>query len=341
LGDTIRRSDQQLKTMIQSLEQNKPTLCTYNIGNYHWIIFAAIKDMKNKITVLYKDSQGRSNPTLQAKLQKINPTTTFQAHEGIEQTRGVDCGIFALENMKIMADQLISDRENFVRSFPKYDKFCSFVNAQALRKGAFANFFDDESKTQEQLANLDRAQRVGIRHHHQIEIKQIIHSLDDPCITIELSIPSDSLKSGYNYAYSFSFNSTEDDDSVLKKIESHLGVHISDCAVREQILKNGIRQKIILIPEQKVVGIHKQQKLDLSSVVVLSSSSNTTPPSTTTTTTSTTSITSLIHRYANPFNNNPSSGIFRYIDPKVNECLTSCVVYGTHYSRIIRRRLQK
>src|SRR5690348_15776769 len=45
-----------LKEVIGSLEKEKPTLCTYNLGNWHWVVFAAIKT-GDQITVLYKDSK--------------------------------------------------------------------------------------------------------------------------------------------------------------------------------------------------------------------------------------------------------------------------------------------
>ena len=40
-----------LRELVESLEETRLTLCIYNLGNWHWVIFATLM-ARNQITVL-------------------------------------------------------------------------------------------------------------------------------------------------------------------------------------------------------------------------------------------------------------------------------------------------
>jgi len=110
IGDG-RAIAQTLTELISSLNDNKPTLCIYNLGNWHWVALAALK-IHDEIYILYKDSKGARNEGLERQTQTIsstaNKTAKFIVNPENEQTSGVECGIFALRNMEIMARYIVA-----------------------------------------------------------------------------------------------------------------------------------------------------------------------------------------------------------------------------------------
>ena len=95
-----------LKKLINSLTEDKPTLCVYNLNNSHWVVFACLK-VNGKLTVLYKDSYGKSNKALAEKVEQVISGAEFISNTTTEQTDGVDCGFFAIKNMEILAQKII------------------------------------------------------------------------------------------------------------------------------------------------------------------------------------------------------------------------------------------
>ena len=131
--------DQALNELLISVNGDKPTLCVYNLGDSHWVTFAAIKK-DGGIVILYKDSLGASNQVFKEKIKGLSTGSklTFITNNRKEQTSGVDCGIFALKNMEIMASSLIDNKDSFIQEFQNFQNFCSLEDAKELRKGDFA-----------------------------------------------------------------------------------------------------------------------------------------------------------------------------------------------------------
>ncbi len=133
------RDSASAKPIISSLKENKPTICIYNLGNWHWVVFAAIKT-NDQITILYKDSKGATNSKFEYQLMELigGDKLTFIDNTEKEQTTGVDCGPFALANVRIMAQELSKNKEKFIDNFEDFEGFCSLKNADSLRRGEFA-----------------------------------------------------------------------------------------------------------------------------------------------------------------------------------------------------------
>jgi hypothetical protein len=164
--------------LIDSLDTLKPTLCIYNLGNYHWVTFAALKKPVG-IIVLYKDSLGNSNYSFEKQIQDIDGTTQVIAHSGREQISGAECGIFALQNMQIIANELVKDKDGFINNFPGFNDFCSLSKAKELRKNSFAKEFV-LGKEQEMSEELVKASKlIQLRSQHETEIGTIITTLKE------------------------------------------------------------------------------------------------------------------------------------------------------------------
>lgn len=165
-----------LKKLINSLAEDKPTLCVYNLNNSHWVVFAALK-VKDQIAILYKDSRGDKGQQLEEQIKAINSKAVFIAQTAKEQISGVDCGPFALENMRIMADQLKSNCDHFIESFRFFKGFCSLKHAQTLRKGKFAEQYVIGTSNEMAYAAMKAGKLQKIREHHSSEEVEIAKSL--------------------------------------------------------------------------------------------------------------------------------------------------------------------
>lgn len=139
------------KHLIDELKDNTPAFFIYNIGNNHWTCFTALREGKT-IKILYKDSQGddvdgrfkSSISSLEDQLRSLaieqNYSLEFLLHKTCEQTDGVDCGIFALANLRIMQDKIEHNRTKFVQNFAN-EQFCTLKKAQELRADEYAKCY--------------------------------------------------------------------------------------------------------------------------------------------------------------------------------------------------------
>lgn len=128
-----------IETLIQTLETtNKPTLGIYNLGGLHWVSLAVYK--RDLLTVvLYKDSYGIKNQALQQYCSEKG--YRFLSNDTCEQTSGVDCGIFALKNMEIFAQNLKNNEYDFYTRFKQYRGFCDLLLAQPLRLEGYSKLY--------------------------------------------------------------------------------------------------------------------------------------------------------------------------------------------------------
>lgn len=271
IGDDIA-IDHALSQLLNGLNADKPTLCVYNLGNFHWVSFAALKQ-KNNIVVLYKDSLGSNNPELEATIKQLSNSNEVQfiANTKIEQKYGVDCGIFALSNMHIMAEKLSSNKDVFIKGFQQFTGFCSLTDAEALRKGDFANQYvlGNLAEMAAESIKISKLQQLRMRHAPELEeikklletsgmfnsisikTREFVSSLAN-IITIEIqSIPDEDL-SNNQYRYNYRISLSHDlDIKFLENITSCLGL------TQENIIRD---KNFIVVSEGGLEGIKKVAK---------------------------------------------------------------------------------
>jgi len=101
----------------------------------------------------------------------------FIYNKKCEQSQGVDCGIFALKNMEIMAYQLLINSEAFIKGFQKFPGFCRLQAARELRREKFAELYLLGEYEAIRLQGLNKKKRALIREHHYPESEMIVRVL--------------------------------------------------------------------------------------------------------------------------------------------------------------------
>ncbi len=257
--------DNTLKELIQSLQSDKPTLCVYNIGDWHWVIFAALKESNNKTTILYKDSRGEYNKSLKEKIENIvNDSITFISNSNKEQTEGLDCGIFALQNMKIIAQQLSSNKKVFIDSFQDFTEFCSLKQARDLRSTEFAEKYKLGIENEGLQADVELQLLKEVRQQHQGEIEKLsellkkqafLATFESPiCVkalnsdgtidmnkaksTIAIEIGTNGINhsSNYHYRIYWSKDLQEHSKSLSEQVQNVLGLNAEDYTMKGNVI---------------------------------------------------------------------------------------------------------
>jgi hypothetical protein len=215
-----------LSALILSLDEHKPTLCIYNLGNWHWVSFAALK-INDEVYVLYKDSKGRVNKNFEKLITEIDEAARFITSTSCEQTWGVECGIFALKNMLIMAEQLQNSKEEFIKGFEEFTDFCSLELAQKLRAVDFAAEYVLSKYHEMNAADLHLSRLLQLRVQHNSEAGLIEQKLKEEealkaltiraldageeltntvnTITVEIATMWDTNPTDSNYLYGYRF----------------------------------------------------------------------------------------------------------------------------------------
>ena len=166
---------ERLEEIIGLAKSQKPVLCVYNISNVHWAAFSMVKGLSGQLIVLYKDSFGAQNTELVRILK--SKAAEFKFHPGAEQAGdSTSCGIFALENLRIMARELTSDKEKFIQDFER-QVFCSLATARAHRKGDFARFYVEGGQAFARNAAEQSEKARKLTAEHQAEAEQIAADL--------------------------------------------------------------------------------------------------------------------------------------------------------------------
>ena len=224
IGDG-RYVNQVLSTLVLSLDEHKPTLCVYNLGNWHWVSFAALK-INDEVYVLYKDSKGTVNKKFEKLITEIDGAARFITNTACEQTSGVECGIFALKNMLILAEQLQNNKEEFIKGFEEFKDFCSLELAQKLRAEDFAVEYVVSKYYEVNAAELHLSRLLQLRDKHTTEAKVIEQKLKEEelkeftiialdageeltdtvsTITVEIATMEDTDPTDNNYLYGYRF----------------------------------------------------------------------------------------------------------------------------------------
>ncbi len=168
---------QKLDEIFRDVDSGRPVLCVYNISNCHWASFCIVKRANGSIVTLYKDSFGKQDGDLVKLLTERSQE--IKCHLGTEQSGdGTSCGIFALQNVRIMARALKDDAESFINEF-KTRTFCSLDEAKQLRRGDFARFYSEgvEENERKEAEHAKKAHELALQH--EPEVNQIIACLRD------------------------------------------------------------------------------------------------------------------------------------------------------------------
>jgi hypothetical protein len=165
-----------LREAVAEARNKCASLGVYNVNGNHWVSFAIVNE-QNDTYLIYKDSFGNSNAELERKVKSIFPSMKFIFNKESEQISNSNCGIFALQNMKIIAEHLnviSSEKLKFIREFQHYKGFCKEAEACSLRKEDFAKEYILGKYNQVLIANFRNEVLHKIREYHHNELSEEI-----------------------------------------------------------------------------------------------------------------------------------------------------------------------
>ena len=279
IGDS-HNSNEELKKLFSNIKNGAIGLCMYNIGNYHWVAFAVLKS-PDKTIILYKDSKGNPNKYFNDAISKIDKKILINCHTNQEQTKGLECGIFALKNIEILAEQLTVDRNNFVNNFKSFKFFCTLELAESLRyknNGVhepkiveldFADHYVIGLYKMQQAEQRKQAICKLIHKNHQEELDSAINIIGNGQIkAAEIVVQPDYSQENnkYKYSYHIEFKNnlqSEEKEQIIKEIERKLKLKKE---VDYQININGNTITSISIFDSYVIV--KKPRLNLKNIVV-------------------------------------------------------------------------
>ena len=201
-----------------------------------WISVASIVNNQTNLVVLIKNSLGYSRfEGLESKFNALKPmnfSIEFKYNRAKEQHDTTNCGVFAIQNLNIIAEQLNENKSKFINEFELYNKFCTTKDAEKLRKTDFANKFALNIFFESYKEKIEERKRELINENHDSEIDEIVRLMNesttlkelipDLCINsedestkkksilIKMELESD-VKDNYNYKYRLEFNQESKD----------------------------------------------------------------------------------------------------------------------------------
>ena len=227
-------------SLIKEKKEKKTVAFLCDIGNLHWIAgVCVINEQLDKINGLLRDSSGFSNLTeFNLTLDDYNKIDFKCNNSKIDKENRASCGIYSIQNLKIILEELKCKDSEFLSNFSNFDLFCTQADASILRSSDFANKF---------VLNFFQKsfENIIINRHHQSEIENInkilenYNNLENIFLIIELD---DWFKEGYNYSYKFHLNedlekeiisTVQTDLSNLLKLESEKEIQV----VNERVFK--------------------------------------------------------------------------------------------------------
>lgn len=118
--------------------QNNPNNISfgiYNQGSNHWVAYALVCKNDGDITILYKDS--KTSDEIQPfcdGVKAVKPEAKILVNQYQEQEDIHSCGLFSLENTRIMKEQLLQNSEGFIEKFENFQDFYKTENISELRQ---------------------------------------------------------------------------------------------------------------------------------------------------------------------------------------------------------------
>lgn len=180
--------DRKIEEILAIVNTGKPVLCAFNLSNVHWVAFCLMKKPDNRLLLLYKDSFGLTDNDLYRTLKGLN--LEFRNHPGAEQRGdGTSCGIFMIENMRIMARALDSPgSQQFINNF-ETQAFCTLDKARTLRQIDYPRFYQEGVREGERLEAEKASRAQTLAKEHAVEVDKIIAALQlvtvEPGITVQ------------------------------------------------------------------------------------------------------------------------------------------------------------
>jgi hypothetical protein len=260
-------------------------LFVYNIENSHWISVACLSIDQKNLVVLIKNSLDYSHfdcSHLENIFRTLKPNNDFEFkyNRAKEQDDATSCGIFAMQNLKIMAENLRKNRMDFINKFENFSEFCNQEDAVKLRKTDFANKFALNMFIEIYNQKLDEAKRELIDENHDSEIKEIIRLMNENLrlkelipelsinnedesqnnsIFIEIGLDSD-IKENYDYKYRLKFN-YKDYEGIMNEAKTILAD-----ILKIDFNKIKINKNLIEIDHSLVKNIQLKEKLKPSGI---------------------------------------------------------------------------
>ncbi len=262
-------------------------LFVYNIENSHWISVACLSIDQKNLVVLIKNSLNHSRfDDLEKKFRTLKPNNNiqFKYNRAKEQDDATSCGIFAIQNLKIMADNLRDNKMDFINKFEYFNEFCNQEDAVKLRKTDFANKFALNMFYESYNQKLDEVKRELIDENHDSEIKEIDRLMNENmrlkelipelCINnedesqnnsifIEIGLES-VIKDDYDYKYRLKFN-YEDYEGIMNEAKTILTDILK---INSNSIK--INKNLIEIDHSLVKNIQFTDKLKASEISKIS-----------------------------------------------------------------------
>lgn len=277
LGTSEHRTLKQLLEGVFEEYQiyHQPTFIPLNIRENHWVALSIFQHEGDEYA-FYKDSLGvtkyKSEREQIAKLiQDYNPNIIFKYHSGQEQEDSSSCGIFAIQNMKVMSEKL-KDTEKFIEDFTK-EVFTNQQQANQLRK-------DFHQIYTEQL-QYDNIARSIIRDNHYPELLQIkdilgvgVYSIrplakheslnstiESNTLGIDIALPTQISKGTYQYSYIITATNDCDPNTIIDLLAQKLNID------KTKLIQSSDNHRTIIIEKNLLEDlINSNEKLNIDSI---------------------------------------------------------------------------
>ncbi|WCR57474.1 hypothetical protein [Rickettsia asembonensis] len=260
-SDKDKDNDTNIKNIANEFPVlDKPIIGIYNIpgGIGHWTSFAILKDEKDQVVLLYKDSMGGDYPKdiqkvaeMYSNNQTVKPIVNNSKEQGGHLTsKGVDvnCGIYALKNAEIIYKNIIDPTTaiNFIRNFKEYT-FSSREEADEARKNEFAKKYVIGTYNKLLNQELQDIIKQSIHHRHESELKSINNLLNTTLQFISTPEIAGCEILDYNSAFSITNHnkpnlyleiSNIQQESEKYKYEYHISTPTNYATTAEKFLQN-------------------------------------------------------------------------------------------------------
>ena len=126
------------------LMKNETMVFLYDIGKLHWVSVVCLNDKEQDILiVLIKDSFGSDEINKLEHILRghVSFDIDFRYNTNREQFDETSSGIFALQNLKIILKNIMTNKNNFLKNFINFNQFCNQNESLNLRKNDFADKF--------------------------------------------------------------------------------------------------------------------------------------------------------------------------------------------------------
>lgn len=253
----------------------QPTFIPLNIRGNHWIALSVFKHEGNEY-VFYKDSLGPIQYQVEREqvenlIKEYNPNMIFRYHSGQEQEDSSSCGIFAIQNIKLMSDKL-TDKNKFIEDFSK-EIFTSQQQAKQLRKD-FNQVYTDQLQ-------YDKIVRAVIRENHSPELLQIKDIIGESqysirplgkydslnstteynTLGIDISLPTQFGKGVYQYNYIITATNDCNPNAILDLLSQKLNID------KIKFIQSPDNERTIIIDKNLLEdSINSTDKLNIDSI---------------------------------------------------------------------------